>query len=165
MYNKLNLIILISILLTSFSIIIPTMAHGDSSDSEHSHDGMGMMNFNLFSSTFMLMMILGMGFQLLLAYLVYQDAMNKNISNPLLWSVLVFFTSFFGLIIYFLLISPSKPNPNMSSTVDPNFSKLKKPDSKNSSSFNENQKIIYCKTCGTSIESDALFCSNCGTPL
>ncbi len=47
-------------------------------------------------------------FQLVLATLVFLDANKNNDRNKYIWAIVTFFFSFWGLLFYFLIISPSR---------------------------------------------------------
>jgi len=121
------------------------------------------MNFDFSFWPWIVMMLVGMGFNIILAYWVYQDSINKQEPNPMLWAIIVLFTSLVGLLFYLLFSSSSKPAekiparnnvPEMTSKYDETAYV----------SFNKRKKELknFCKSCGSLLEDEAKFCSVCG---
>lgn len=91
----------------------------------------------------LLSVVLVFGVGILIGVLVYKDAIKREMSNPILWALLVVFApSFIGLIIYFIVRS-SYPKQQ----------------------FHTPNKMDTCSFCGCEIQSDYVVCPHCGTSL
>ena len=115
---------------------------------------MGNWNGSFFGMFMMGMMTFWFLIDLLLAYIVYNDSLNYNPSNALLWAVIVFFTSILGLLLYLLFRGPQKQYVTTS------------PPSNTSSASNttqfQNQNQKFCSSCGSQLDNNSKFCSTCG---
>jgi ABC-type Fe3+ transport system permease subunit len=125
---------------------------------------MQMMDFNFFSNPMILMFFMGgmVLFNIVLAIWIYQDAMNQNMTNASLWTILVLFTSFLGLIVYFLI----KPANHYSVAYNGSYDNLNQP---NNSENNEERFSVtgfsFCSSCGTKIEMNSKYCDYCGAKI
>ena len=115
---------------------------------------MGRSDFSGFSFFMLGMMAFWLIISVILAYFVYRDSLSRNSPNAALWAIIVFFTSFIGLIIYFLFKENSKnynPKPTLSSQgIEPQ---------------EQLSNRQYCPICGTQVNNFSKFCLNCGASL
>ena len=160
--------VILLILLLSIVIglsIFPVIAHtGDNVDDGH-HDGMGRMNFDFLLTPWVLMMFMGMIIHLFLVYWVYQDAVNKELTNPLLWAIVVLFTSFMGFIIYLLVNSTTNQTLKTSPNMELKYSSTNKSTAKTIPFDKEYHNAAFCKVCGAPVEENTIYCSNCGAQI
>ena len=150
MKTKIYLIALVSALLywINYSLVSGTATDG----SYYGHgDMMGSWNGSSFGMLMIGMMTFWFIIDLLLAYVVYKDAISNNSPNALVWAIIVFFTSLLGILLYVLLRSPQ----NHYSTNPP---------SSYSATTSQPQAQIhsFCPSCGTQLDSSSKFCSTCG---
>ena len=95
-------------------------------------------------------------FSLLIAFIIYKDALNKGNENALLWFIFVFFTTILGVIVYVIVnISQKSPTPNIFTPV-----KVYNGDSVYIQAFTP--KINFCRKCGNKLDVDGRFCQDCG---
>ncbi len=106
--------------------------------------------FAFFSLFMILIMIFGLLFNLVLAIIVYKDAVKNNNQNAVLMGVLVFFTGIIGLVLYFLL--KGSQNNYATSPFPTN------PPTNNQSQYRNS----FCSICGTQLDGNTNFCPNCG---
>lgn len=86
-----------------------------------------------------------------IAYFVYKDAKVKDSHNALIWAIVIFFTSVFGLLIYLIIRQTSGLQ-----AFQPKY------DSSDFPNNNINTTNKFCPHCLTKVESDSKFCPNCG---
>jgi len=150
MKTKVYFLTIVSALLYWVNYLLISANATDGSPYGHG-DMMGDWNGTDFSMFMMGMMIFWLFINLLLAYLVYKDALSNNSPNALLWAIIVFFTSIIGVLAYVLIRGQQKQyvtNPPQS-TTSPN-------------SRAQTQIHRFCSTCGTQLDSNAKFCATCG---
>lgn len=112
------------------------------------HHPIGSKIFLLFLITVIAIAII---IKFLVAYLVYKDAVLKNIDNRKIWFFIVFFTSILGVIFYFLLVIYQHKN-NVSNIA---------PQTQSTNSNQPFSSTKVCKNCGS--VGDGKFCATCGT--
>ena len=113
---------------------------------------------------FLLFMIAGIAFAILIkflvAWIVYKDAVAKNVDNRKIWFFLVFVTSILGVIFYFLMVIYQHKNGTVISSSTVASSASQSQNTTSTTPQNDNNSRI-CKNCGT--EGDGKFCARCGT--
>lgn len=114
---------------------------------EHMTDNFGM--FGIWWWMWLLMFVFMVVFVYLIAW-TYQDA-TKRSDNAVFWSLIVFFTMGFGMLVYLAVRTPDE---------DKNRAK----DKFRASSEQQHipKGIIYCETCGVPMTVEDKFCSSCG---
>lgn len=119
----------------------------------HDHMMMSSVHFRLFFIFFIGAIFLVLLIKFLVAYLVYKDATAKNIENRKVWFFLVFVTSIFGALFYFLMVIYQHKNNSAVSTT--RTAPLTPVQSQQQVPVNR-----ICTNCGT--PGDGKFCSICG---
>jgi hypothetical protein len=159
MKKFLNVFLIPEIFLTF--LVTPILVRGDGADGQDGHMGMMDIDFSFWSWT--TMMFLGIGISLLLAFLVYKDAVNNQDPNPMMWAIIVLFTSLLGILLYVLFRSSSRPTQKVS---PPREYAGQDSTSDEAPYISYNKRKIaeknFCKSCGSLLENDAKFCSVCG---
>ena len=123
-----------------------------------------MMSHPINIRIFLLFMIAGIAFAILIkflfAWIVYKDAVAKNVDNRKIWFFLVFVTSILGVIFYFLMVINQYKNGTVTSSSSvASSSSQSQNNTSTTPQFVSANKI--CKNCGT--EGDGKFCARCGT--
>ena len=124
-----------------------------------------------FSIFFIIILAFGFLINFGLAYLIYRDAKSKNVDNPILWFVVVFFFTIPGIIIYLILGSnnQNRYSTNYANTYASNTSGASYSNSMNKASYPQSQKgqtqTNYCKNCGSKVAYEDQFCNSCGSKI
>ncbi len=132
-----------------------------------------------------ILVLAGVAFLLVIAFIISQDATNRG-QNGLLWGLLVFFMPMMGIVIYLIYIStrppqatplpptqrtstpqprPQKPQPPQYVPTQPVQPTTTQPYTTPKTTKQLNTNTIYCTTCGAANQTSSKYCKNCGTAL
>lgn len=101
-----------------------------------------------------------------------RNSCNSRRSSGLFFLIPLFFVTFFVfrwfvfwpiLLVIFIVILASKPRYYHSNYYQPRYNSNL--NNYSTSVPSQNVKINYCKNCGSFIEQDSLYCSECGQQL
>lgn len=102
-----------------------------------------------------------------IAYLVYRDAKKNDDPNAALWFIVVFFATFIGVILYLIFRSQNKHRVDTSYYHGPpprfvNKQSTSQYTTQSTTTQETVSKPKYCKNCGSKLDFDSRFCSDCG---